>query len=115
MSYKIDCPFCNQRLEVPPELDNTTTLCPSCNQEIYLSRADAVEDLDPAAAALRRELEASEKRHQEQLRMMMAMSASNSQNQTKQIVNVLLWLFVYIPLIAGGIWIFIITVLSVIG
>ena len=114
MSYKIDCPFCSQRLEVPPELDDTSTNCPACGQEVYLSRADAVEDLDPATAALRREFRESEKRHQEQLRMVMAMSAASSQNQSKQIINVLLWLFVYIPLIALGFWLVVLVALSVI-
>lgn len=38
--WVFECPFCMSALTVPPELDNIATRCPSCNEEIFLSKED---------------------------------------------------------------------------
>ena len=108
MPYKIECPFCAARIEVPDELDETTTACPSCNQEIYLTREEAVEDLDPAVESIRRQTAAAEKSHREELRqvMMAQEQARQSRESSRRVLNILLWVFVWWPLIgAAVVWI----------
>lgn len=108
MSYKIECPFCAARIEVPDELDNTTAVCPSCNQEIYLTREETVEDSDPALEAIRRQNAAAERQHQNELRqvMMAQEQARQSRESSRRVLNILLWIFVYWPLIgAAVVWI----------
>lgn len=108
MPYKIECPFCAARIEEPDELDNTTAACPSCNQEIYLTREEAVEDLDPAVESIRRQTAAADKSHREELwQVMMAQEqARQSRENSRRVLNILLWLFVWWPLIgAAVIWI----------
>lgn len=107
-SYKIDCPFCGQRIEVPDELNNTTANCPACNQELYLTSDDAVEDLDPVVEQIRRQTAAADKSHREELRqvMMAQEQARQSRESSRRVLNILLWVFVYWPLIgAAVIWI----------
>ena len=43
-SYIIECPFCGAGLEIPGEVNNTTANCPACNEEIYLTKEDAIEE-----------------------------------------------------------------------
>lgn len=108
MPYKIECPFCAARIEVPDELDETTTACPSCNQEIYLTREEMVEDSDPALEAIRRQNAAAERQHQNELRqvMMAQEQARQSRESSRRVLNILLWIFVYWPLIgAAVVWI----------
>ena len=101
--FKIDCPFCGQRIEVPDELDGDVSNCPGCGNEVYFSREDAVEDLDPAVEKIRREHAAAESRHQAELRavMMMQDRARQQQESTQNIINILLWIFVWGPLLVG--------------
>lgn len=108
MPYKIECPFCSARIEVPDELDNTTAACPSCGQDIYLTREEMVEDSDPALEAIRRERAAAERQHQNELRqvMMMQEQARQARESSRRVLNILLWIFVYWPLIgAAVVWI----------
>lgn len=116
MPFKIDCPFCGQRIEVPDELNNTTANCPACGQEVYLTSEDAVEDLDPVVERMRREHEAERKEHAAQLRQfaMLQQQKSDSEARTKRIVNLLLWLFVYWPLIALAFFLFVYMMLHLI-
>lgn len=104
MPYKIECPFCAARIEVPDELDNTTSPCPSCNQEIYLTREEAVEDLDPALEAIRRQTAAADKSHREELRQVMMMQERSRLDdaRSKKFVNAFLWIFLWGPLCAIG-------------
>lgn len=103
MPYKIECPFCAARIEVPDELDETTTACPSCNQEIYLTREEAVEDLDPAVESMRRQSAAADKSHREELRqvMMAQEQARQSRENSRYVLNILLWVFLWGPLLFG--------------
>jgi hypothetical protein len=103
MPYKIECPFCAAWIEVPDELDNTTAACPSCNQEIYLTREEAVEDSDPAVDSMRRESAAAEQRHQNELRqvMMAQEQARQSRENSRYVLNILLWVFLWGPLLVG--------------
>lgn len=103
MPFVIACPFCSARIEVPDELNDTAASCPSCGQDVYLSRDDAVEDLDPALDAVRRENAAAERQHRQELQqvMMMQDQARQSRENTKKLVNVLLWIFVWGPLCAA--------------
>jgi hypothetical protein len=105
MPYVMECPFCRSRIEVPDELDNTTAACPSCAQEVYLTREDAVEDLDPAVESIRRENTAAEQRHQNELRqvMMMQDQARRSREDSRRVLNILLWVFVWWPLIGAAV------------
>ena len=116
MSFKIDCPFCGQRIEVPDELNNTTANCPACNQEVYLTSEDAVEDLDPVVEQMRRDHEMKQKEHAAELRQfaMLQQQKSDSEERTRRIVNVLLWLFVYWPLIGLALVLFIYMMVSLI-
>lgn len=104
MSYVIVCPFCSARIEVPDELADTTAACPACGQDVYLSREDAVEDADPALEKMRREAEESDRRRMDQLRMMAMIQQADAraEKRTKSVVSVLLWIFVWGPLIAIG-------------
>lgn len=104
MSYTLACPFCNARIDVPDELDNTSAQCPSCGQEIYLTRDDAVEESDAVIETMRKEARENDMRHMEQLRMiaMMQQAEDRADKRTKSIINVLLWIFLWIPLIAIG-------------
>jgi len=95
MPFKIDCPFCAQRIEVPDELNNTTANCPSCNQELYLSKDDAV--ADAIVDRLRREEESRERQHQEHLRAVMQMQEQNRRTWT--IVKWILYIFVVFPVV----------------
>ena len=103
MPYKIECPFCAARIEVPDELNNTTASCPSCGQEIYLTREEAVEDSDPAVEAIRRQNAAADQAHREELRqvMMMQEQARQSRKNSRHVLNILLWVFVLGPLLIG--------------
>ena len=38
MSFKQDCPFCGQTMDVPDELDGEVSNCPGCGQEVCFSR-----------------------------------------------------------------------------
>ena len=102
--FKIDCPFCGQRIEVPDELNNTTANCPACNQEVYLTSEDAVEDLDPVVERIRRESAESDRARMDHLRQfaMLQQQKADSEARTKSIVNVLLWIFVWGPLCVIG-------------
>lgn len=105
MSFKLECPFCDQRIEVPDELNNTPANCPACSQELYLSRDDAVEDLDPVAARMRAEHEREQARHMNELRNVM-----RDQEQRRQSGNVIKWLvyiFIVFPVAFWLLWIFI--------
>lgn len=104
MSYTFECPFCNAKIDVPDELDNTSAQCPACGQEIYLARDDAVEDLDPVVEQIRREHSAAQKEHAAELRQfaMLQQQKADSEARTKSIVNVLLWIFLWGPLCAVG-------------
>ena len=104
MSFTMECPFCSQHVEVPDELNNTTANCPMCNQEIYLTSDDAVPDLDPALEKIRREHAAAQKEHAAELRQfaMLQKQKEDADARTKRIINLLLWLFVYWPLIGAG-------------
>lgn len=108
MPFIVECPFCSQRVEVPDELNNTTANCPACNQEIYLTGEDAVPDFDPALEKIRREHAAAQKEHAAELRQfaMLQQQKADSEARTKRIINLLLWLFVYWPLIIGGFGLF---------
>lgn len=108
MPFKIECPFCSAHIEVPDELDNTTAACPSCAQEIYLARDEALEDLDPAVESIRRRNAAAEQRHQNELRqvMMMQDQTRRAREDSRRVLNILLWVFVWWPLIgAAVVWI----------
>ena len=104
MPFTIDCPFCGQRVEVPDELNNTTSNCPACGQEVYFTSEDAVEDLDPVVERMRREHDAARKAHAAELRQfaMMQQQKADSEAQAKSVVNVLLWIFIWGPLCAIG-------------
>lgn len=104
MSFKVDCPFCGQRIEIPDELNNTTANCPACNQELYLTKDDAVEDLDPVVEQMRRESAAADRARMNNLRQfaMLQQQKADSEARTKSIVNVLLWIFLWGPLCAVG-------------
>ena len=106
MSFEIKCPFCEAKIEVPDELADTSANCPACGQEIYLTREDAVEDSDPVVEKMRREAQANDRRRMDQLRMlaMMQQSEAHADKRTKSIVNVLLWIFVWGPLCAIGLY-----------
>lgn len=106
MSYTFKCPFCEARIEVPDELDNTSANCPACGQEIYLTRADAVEDADPVVDEIRREALECDRRHMDQLRMiaMMQQSESMADARSKRVANILLWLFLWGPLCVIGLY-----------
>ena len=116
MPFKIDCPFCGQRIEVPDELNNTTANCPACGQEVYLTSEDAVEELDPVVEQMRRDHEVRQKEHAAELRQfaMLQQQKSDSEARTKRIINLLLWLFVYWPLIALAFFLFIYMMLHLI-
>ena len=109
MSFVLECPFCGQRVEVPDELNNTTANCPACNQEIYLTSEDAVSDFDPALEKIGREHAAAQKEHATELRQiaMRQQQKSDADARTKKIINVILWIFVYWPLVGGGFVMFI--------
>lgn len=110
MSYTFECPFCNAKIDVPDELDNTSAQCPACGQEIYLTRDDAVEDLDPVVEQMRRDSAAADRARMNNLRQfaMLQQQKADSEARTKSIVNVLLWVFVWGPLCAiGGYLIFV--------
>ena len=42
--YKIECPFCVAEIEVSGEINNLVTNCPSCGQEIYVTKEDALQE-----------------------------------------------------------------------
>ena len=105
MPYKIECPFCASRIEVPDELDNTTAACPSCNQEIYLTREDAAEDLDPVAARMRREHEREQARHKDELRSVMR--EQEQRRQSMSVVKWLIYIFIVFPVVFWLLWYFI--------
>ena len=44
MSFRFDCPFCNQHLDCDDELDGQVVKCPYCNQEIAPAKEDSPED-----------------------------------------------------------------------
>ena len=104
MPFKISCPFCNQHVEVPDELNDTSAACPACGQEIYLSREDALEDVDPVVASMRRESAAADRAHMEELRRvaMMQEQARLADASAKRFINVFLWIFLWGPLCAVG-------------
>ena len=106
MSFTMVCPFCNAKIEVPDELNNTTANCPACNQEVYLTSEDAVDDLDPVVERMRRESAESDRARMDQLRMVaiMQQSEARADRRAKSIVNVLLWIFVWGPLCAIGLY-----------
>ena len=102
MPFTINCPFCNQSIEVPDELNNTTANCPGCAQEIYLTREDAVEDSDPVVASMRRQSAAADKAHMENLRDVMKMQ--EQQRQTHNFVKWIVYIFIVFPLIFWALW-----------
>ena len=105
MSYTFECPFCSAKIDVPDELDNTSAQCPACGQEIYLTRDDAVEDLDPAVESMRREHEEKQARRMNELRTVM-----RDQEQRRQSGNVIKWLiyiFIVFPVAFWLLWLFI--------
>ena len=106
MSFIQICPFCNAKIEVPDELADTSASCPSCGQEVYLTKEDAVEDSDPIVEEMRRKAQADDRRRMDQLRIMamMRQSEAHADKRTKSIVNVLLWIFVWGPLCAIGLY-----------
>lgn len=103
MSFKISCPFCNQTIEVPDELNETTVACPGCAQEIYLTREDAVEDIDPAVESIRRKTASADKSHREELRqvMMAQEQARQSRENSRHVLNILFWVFLWGPMLVG--------------
>ena len=118
MSFTILCPFCNQRVEVPDELNNTTASCPACGQEVYVTSEDAVEDLDPVVEQMRREHDASRRAHAAELRQfaMLQQQKADSDARKKSVVNVLLWIFIWGPLCAiGGYLVFLCLFRAVVG
>lgn len=100
MSYTFECPFCNEKIDVPDELDNTSAQCPACGQEIYLTRDDAVEESDAVIESMRKEAREKDRQHMDQLRMvaMMQQAEERADKRTKSIINVLLWIFLWGPL-----------------
>lgn len=102
MPYKIECPFCAARIEVPDELDETTTACPSCNQEIYLTREEAMEDLDPAVESIRRQTAAANKARMDNLRDVMRIQ--EQQRQTHNFVKWIVYIFIVFPLVFWVLW-----------
>ena len=104
MSYTFECPFCNAKIDVPDELDNTSAQCPACGQEIYLTRDDAVEGSDAVIESMRKEAREKDRQHMDQLRMvaMMQQAEERADKRTKSIINVLLWIFLWGPLCAVG-------------
>lgn len=105
MPYKIECPFCAARIEVPDELDNTTAACPSCGQEIYLSREEALEDVDPAVEVIRSRNAVADQARMENLRDIMKLQ--DQQRQTHNTIKWIIYIFIVFPIVFWLLWIFI--------
>lgn len=105
MSFNLDCPFCGQRVEVPDELNNTTANCPACNQEVYLTGDDAVEELDPVVEKLRRESAAVDRARMNNLRDVMKLQ--EEQRRTHNIIKWIIYIFIVFPIAFWLLWLFI--------
>lgn len=108
MSYTFECPFCNAKIDVPDELDNTSAQCPACGQEIYLTRDDAVEDDDPVVERMRRESAAADRARMNNLRQVMQMQ--DQQRRTSSVIKWLIYIFIVFPVAFWLLWLFIVFV-----
>ena len=104
MSFIVECPFCGQKITADDLLEGEVSNCPGCGNEVYFSREDSVEDLDPVVERMRREHDASRREHAAELRQfaMLQQQKADSEAHAKSVVNVLLWIFIWGPLCAIG-------------